>query len=83
MKKRSKRHSPEQIFKKRRDAETVLTKYDEMIGLDWTWQSVDGAMTEAPLGGVRCLPRCSLIAFFLSSFSGLLVPADAKSDERV
>lgn len=29
----------------------ALTEYDELIGLDWTWQSVDGAMTKAPLGG--------------------------------
>src|SRR6056297_1430053 len=25
--------------------------YDELIGLDREWQSVDGAMTKAPLGG--------------------------------
>lgn len=27
--------------------------YDELIGLDWRWQSVDGAMTKAPLGGEK------------------------------
>lgn len=29
----------------------VLDEYDEIRGLDWAWQSVDGAMTKAPLGG--------------------------------
>jgi putative transposase len=28
-----------------------LREYDDLVGLDWTWQSVDGAMTKAPLGG--------------------------------
>jgi putative transposase len=28
-----------------------LTEYDELQGIDWMWQSVDGAMTKAPLGG--------------------------------
>lgn len=27
--------------------------YDELIGLDWRWQAVDGAMTKAPLGGEK------------------------------
>lgn len=29
----------------------ALEEYDELIGLDWRWQSVDGAMAKAPLGG--------------------------------
>jgi putative transposase len=29
----------------------ALLRYDEKIGLQWTWQSMDGAMTKAPLGG--------------------------------
>jgi putative transposase len=29
----------------------ALDEYDELVGLDWTWQCVDGAMTKAPLGG--------------------------------
>ncbi|MCA9041940.1 MAG: IS5 family transposase [Planctomycetaceae bacterium] len=29
----------------------ALIEYDELIGLDWRWQSADGAMTKAPLGG--------------------------------
>jgi len=28
-----------------------LTAYEEMHGLEWQWQSIDGAMTKAPLGG--------------------------------
>ena len=30
-----------------------LTEYDTLKGLDWEWQSIDGAMTKAPLGGKR------------------------------
>lgn len=29
----------------------ALEEYDELVGLNWRWQSVDGAMTKAPLGG--------------------------------
>ena len=29
----------------------ALTTYDELHGLEWAWQSVDGAMTKAPLAG--------------------------------
>jgi transposase len=28
-----------------------LLDYDILIGIDWTWLSMDGAMTKAPLGG--------------------------------
>ena len=28
-----------------------LQEYDELVGLDWQWQSLDGVMTKAPLGG--------------------------------
>jgi len=28
-----------------------LKDYDELQGIDWSWQSMDGAMTKAPLGG--------------------------------
>lgn len=31
--------------------ENGLTKYDELKGIRWDWQSMDGAMTKAPLGG--------------------------------
>jgi len=29
----------------------ALEEYDIEVGLDWEWQSLDGAMTKAPLGG--------------------------------
>ena len=30
-----------------------VLEYDAKIGLDWEWQSMDGAITKAPLGGKR------------------------------
>ena len=30
-----------------------LLEYDKKKGLDWAWQSMDGAMTKAPLGGEK------------------------------
>lgn len=30
-----------------------LLQYDELKGIDWEWQSIDGAMTKAPLGGEK------------------------------
>ena len=30
-----------------------LTEYDELEGVQWAWQSMDGAMTKAPLGGEK------------------------------
>ena len=30
-----------------------LLEYDKKKHLDWTWQSMDGAMTKAPLGGEK------------------------------
>jgi transposase len=30
-----------------------LNEYDEVKGIDWAWQSMDGAMTKAPLGGEK------------------------------
>ncbi|ADB15575.1 transposase IS4 family protein [Pirellula staleyi DSM 6068] len=29
----------------------ALELFDDLVGLDWRWQAVDGAMTKAPLGG--------------------------------
>lgn len=29
----------------------ALREYDERLGIDWDWQSMDGTMTKAPLGG--------------------------------
>lgn len=31
--------------------QVLLTRYDGVIGIDWKWQSLDGAITKAPLGG--------------------------------
>ena len=30
-----------------------LETYDELVGIDWSWQAMDGAMTKAPLGGEK------------------------------
>lgn len=37
----------------RRLWESGLQAYDEIKGIEWTWQAMDGAMTKAPLGGKR------------------------------
>lgn len=37
--------------------EMALAEYDELVGLDWRWQSVDGAITKAPLGGENTGPN--------------------------
>ena len=34
-----------------------LQEYDELKGIDWSWQSMDGAMTKAPLGGGKKRPQ--------------------------
>ncbi len=34
-----------------------LEVYDELKGLDWSWQSLDGAMTKAPPGGGKNRPE--------------------------
>ena len=31
----------------------ALSEYDELKGIDWKWQSMDGAMTKSPLGGEK------------------------------
>ena len=31
----------------------ALSEYDNLKGIDWKWQSMDGAMTKAPLGGEK------------------------------
>jgi transposase len=30
-----------------------LAEYDALVGIDWAWLSMDGAMTKAPLGGKK------------------------------
>jgi len=34
-----------------------LLEYNELHGLDWKWQAMDGAMTKAPLGGGENRPK--------------------------
>lgn len=31
----------------------ALREYDELKGIQWEWQSMDGAMTKSPLGGEK------------------------------
>jgi transposase len=31
----------------------ALLEYDELKGVEWDWQSMDGAMTKSPLGGEK------------------------------
>ena len=33
--------------------ELALAEYDDLKGIDWKWQSLDGAMTKSPLGGEK------------------------------
>jgi len=35
----------------------ALEEYDRQNGLDWAWQSMDGAMSKAPLGGGKNRPQ--------------------------
>ena len=32
-------------------------EYDELSGIKWDWQSIDGAITKAPLGGEKNRPK--------------------------
>jgi transposase len=34
-----------------------LEEYDALKGIDWSWQSMDGAMSKAPLGGEKNRPQ--------------------------
>jgi transposase len=35
----------------------ALEEYDELKGIQWEWQSLDGAMTKSPLGGEKNRPK--------------------------
>lgn len=35
----------------------VLERYGDLVGIDWRWQSADGAMVKAPLGGEKTGPN--------------------------
>ncbi len=34
-----------------------VEQFDELQGIDWSWLSMDGAMTKAPLGGEKDRPK--------------------------
>lgn len=34
-----------------------LLAYEALVGIDWSWMAVDGAMTKAPLGGEKSWPQ--------------------------
>ncbi len=34
-----------------------LLAYDKLVGIDWSWLAMDGAMTKAPLGGEKNRPE--------------------------
>ena len=36
---------------------TGLERYDDLKGLDWSWLSMDGALTQSPLGGGKTGPN--------------------------
>jgi hypothetical protein len=33
--------------------EAGVERFDQLRGIDWSWLSMDGAMTKAPLGGEK------------------------------
>jgi putative transposase len=37
--------------------EAELAGYDDLTGIDWTWQALDGVMTKAPFGGAASGPN--------------------------
>jgi transposase len=37
--------------------QTGVEQFDELIGIDWNWLSMDGALTKAPLGGEKDGPE--------------------------
>ena len=37
--------------------EAGLSEYDEVIGIEWQWQAMDGVMTKAPFGGAATGPN--------------------------
>ena len=39
-----------------------LLQYDELKGIDWSWLSMDGALTKAPVAGSKKQDRIRLIA---------------------
>ncbi len=37
--------------------EAELGEFDDLVGIDWTWQALDGVMTKAPFGGAASGPN--------------------------
>jgi len=37
----------------RRIWQEALAEYDALVGIEWQWQAIDGAITKAPLGGEK------------------------------
>ena len=50
------RNGPKQVFFGCYGAQGLLD-YDALMGLDWEWQAMDGAMTKAPLGKEKTGPN--------------------------
>jgi len=53
----------------------LLTRYDELQGIQWRWQSLDSVMVKAPLGGLQQAPIRRIAAN--SARSGIRSPINA------
>lgn len=72
---------------------TLLQNYDETIGIDWKWQSLDTAITKAPLGGEatgpspvdrgKCGTKRSLLTDRRGAPLALVVTAAQRHDKKV
>jgi hypothetical protein len=50
----------------------LLQVYDDLVGIQWRWQSLDSICVKAPLvGGLGCCCCCWLIWDFCSSYSSI------------
>ncbi len=47
-----------------------LLAYDGLLGIDWTWMALDGAMGKAPLGGGKNRPQPHRPAAMQASAAG-------------
>ena len=45
------------VLFKRMWTDGFLSLYDKKTGIDWKWQTMDGVITKAPLGGKRYRPK--------------------------
>lgn len=70
-----------------------LGEFDAKVGLDWDWQSMDGAMTKAPIGGEKTGPnptdrdksgtKCSLIVEGHGGPTGVVIAGANVNDHKV